>query len=170
MNLYIVRHADAGDRKAWEGDDADRPLSALGHRQARALGRAFRDRGLTVSAVVSSPLVRARQTAEGFLDGWPGVPATQYTDLLAPGELRRRKLTRQLAGLGVGSVVLVGHDPELSEYLGWLTGADGENVPLEKGGAALVRFEDEPAKGEGQLAWVVTPAWYLTDPPEATGV
>jgi len=167
MKLYIARHADAGDREKWDGDDHDRPLSQLGHRQARALGDAFRQRDLTVDAVVSSPLVRARQTAESFLQAWPdGAPTPHFTDLLAPEELRKRKLTKQLAGLGVESVAVVGHDPELPAYLGWLLGADAENVRLEKGAAALVAFEDEPAKGEGRLGWVVTPDWFLNEKAE----
>src|SRR5579871_5621224 len=103
MNLYLVRHADAGDRDKWEGDDADRPLTPLGRQQARALGDAFRERGLAVDAVVSSPFLRTRQTAEDFLQAWPTGPQIQFSDLLAQGELRKRKLTRLLAGLGVES-------------------------------------------------------------------
>jgi len=89
MDLYVIRHADAGNREEWPGDDADRPLSPLGHRQARALGEAFRDRGMAVDAVVSSPLVRTRQTAESFLGAFANPPEIQYSDLLAPGELLR---------------------------------------------------------------------------------
>jgi phosphohistidine phosphatase len=170
MNLYIVRHADAGDRSKWDGDDADRPLSPLGHRQARALGEAFRARGLAVDAVVSSPLVRTKQTAESFLGAVPNPPEIQYSDLLAPGELRSKKLTKQLRELGAASVVVVGHDPDLPEYLAWLIGTDDENVHLEKGAVALVTFADEPGKADGRLEWVVPPSWFLTEKPEATGV
>jgi phosphohistidine phosphatase len=169
MKLYIVRHADAGDREKWDGDDHDRPLSQLGHRQARALGDAFRQRGLAVDAVVSSPLVRTRQTAESFLQAWAdGAPPTHFTDLLAPGGLRKRKLTKYVANLGVESAVLVGHDPDLPALFGWLIGADSENVYLEKGGAALVTFEDEPSRGDGRLGWVLTPEWFLNEKPEPT--
>jgi phosphohistidine phosphatase len=170
MKLYIIRHADAGDRSKWDGDDAERPLSPLGRRQSRALGEAFHMRGIAVDAVVSSPLVRTRETAEGFVAGITNPPAIQYSDLLAPAELRKRKLTKQLANLGVESAVIVGHDPDLSAYLGWLVGCDAENVPLEKGAAALVVFEDEPGKGDGTLSWVVTPEWFLTEQPEPTAV
>src|SRR5437763_1508855 len=170
MKLYIVRHADAGSRAKWDGDDHDRPLSQLGHRQARALGDAFRQRGLAVDTVVCSPTVRTRQTAESFLQAWPEAPATHYTDLLAPGELRKRKLAKQLTNLGVESVVIVGHDPDLPAFLGWLIGADPENVHLEKGGAALVTFKDDPAKGEGRLGWVVTPEWFLNEKAGPAGV
>lgn len=162
MNLYIIRHADAGNRDAWRGDDADRPLSDLGHRQARALGEAFRQRKLDVGAVVSSPLVRTRETAEGLLEAWPGGPAVQFSDLLAPAALKPRKLSKVLAGLGVASAAVVGHDPDLPEYLGWLLGADPEAVPLAKAGAALVTFDGDPKKGDGHLAWMITPEWFMT--------
>ena len=162
MDLYIVRHADAGDRDNWEGDDADRPLTDLGRQQARALGEAFRRQGLAVEVVVSSPLTRTWQTAGEFREtAAPAGKEPELCDLLGPGALRRRKLTKFLAGVGAESLAVVGHDPDLPEYLAWLLGCDPEQVRLAKGGAALVRFDGEPAKGEGELAWVVTPAWYL---------
>ena len=145
MNLYIVRHADAGDRQAWTGDDADRPLTDLGRRQARALAEALKRRGLVLDAIVSSPLV------------------------LAPDALKPRKLSKYLAGLGAASAAVVGHDPDLPAYLGWLLGVDPDNVHLEKGGAALVTFDDGPSKGDGRLAWAVTPEWFMTATPEPTG-
>ncbi|MBX9626628.1 MAG: histidine phosphatase family protein [Gemmataceae bacterium] len=161
MNVYLIRHADAGDPRLWAGDDAERPLSELGHRQARALGETFRRLGWAVGAVASSPLVRARQTAEGFLAGGPAEAGYHESVWLAPGSLRKRKLTRDLAALGAEDVAVVGHDPDLPAYLAWLVEADPENVRLEKGGAALVTFDGEPEKGAGRLAWVVTPDWYL---------
>jgi phosphohistidine phosphatase len=161
MNLYLIRHADAGDPREWSGDDADRPLSDLGRGQAHALGEAFRRHGHPVEAVVTSPHLRTRQTAEGFLAGGPDGVATHDSYLLTPGGLRKRRLSKQLAELGAGSLAVVGHNPDLSVYLAWLIDAEPGNVELEKGGAALVVFDDEPRKGAGRLAWVITPDWYL---------
>jgi len=161
MNLYIIRHADAGNREEWPGDDDARPLSDVGRKQARALGEALRQRNLAVGAVLASPLVRTRETAEAFLEAWPGGPATQFCDLLAPGALKRKKLSKQLAGLGTENVAIVGHDPDLPEYLGWLIGSDPETVHLAKGGAALVACDDGPNKGDGRLVWMVTPEWFM---------
>ena len=169
MNLYIVRHADAGDRQAWPGDDADRPLSELGRRQARALADALKRRGLTLDAIVSSPLVRTRQTAEELIPASSNGIGVQFCDLLAPEALKPRKLSKFLAGLGVTSAAVVGHDPDLPAYLGWLLGVDPENVHLEKGGAALVTLDEAPSKGSGRLAWSVTPDWFMTAEPEPTG-
>ena len=162
MNLYIVRHADAGDRQAWTGDDAERPLSDLGRRQARALAEALKRRGMALDAIVSSPLVRTRQTAEELIPAAANGIGVQFCDLLAPEALKPRKLSKFLAGLGVTSAAVVGHDPDLPAYLGWLLGVDPENVHLEKGGAALVTFDGGPSKGDGRLAWSVTPDWFMT--------
>ncbi|QDU21104.1 SixA phosphatase family protein [Urbifossiella limnaea] len=160
MDLYLIRHTDAGDRRQWEGDDAERPLTELGRGQARALGAAFQARGIAVGAILTSPLTRTVQTAGEFNEALVGSPGPTACDLLAPDELRKRKLTKLIAGLGATSVAVVGHEPDLSAYLGWLLGIDSDNVPLEKGGVAKVSFEDEPAKGEGVLGWMLTPAWY----------
>ena len=160
MNLYLIRHADAGDPLHWDGDDADRPLTDLGRNQVRALGAAFQQRGIALDALLTSPLTRTVQTAGEFREALGAGPDPTALDLLAPDELRRRKLTKHVAGLGVGSVALVGHNPDLSAYLGWLLGIDPAQVELVKGGAALVTFEDDPAKGEGVLEWLITPTWY----------
>src|SRR5262245_8200927 len=117
MNLYIIRHADAESREEWTGDDAERPLTPLGHRQARALGEALRQRGVSLDVVVTSPMVRARQTAEGLLGTRSNGSGPELCDLLAQDAVRRRKLTKFLAHLGVENVAIVGHDPDLPSYL-----------------------------------------------------
>ena len=161
MNLYLIRHADAGNREEWKGDDADRPLTDLGHRQARVLGEAFHQRNIVVEAVLSSPTVRTRETASAFLGGAESNVSLGFSDLLAPGAIKRRKLSKQLAALGVGSAAVVGHDPDLPEYLGWLIGADSETVHIEKCGVALVACDEGPGKGGGRLVWIVTPEWFV---------
>lgn len=67
MAVYLVRHAKAGSRQAWKGDDALRPLSAPGWEQARALGK--RIAKLQPTRLVSSPYVRCVQTLEPLADG-----------------------------------------------------------------------------------------------------
>lgn len=62
MTIYLVRHAKAGSRKAWSGDDQLRPLSKTGRAQARAIAKALADTGIT--RIVSSPFVRCRDTIE----------------------------------------------------------------------------------------------------------
>lgn len=162
MDLYVIRHADAGDREKWTGDDVARPLTDLGRRQARALGEAFRRQGIALGAVVTSPFTRTWQTAGEFREAAvPEGNEPEVCELLAAGALKRRKLTKYLAARGASSLAVVGHDPDLPKYLAWLVNVEPPQIHLEKGGAALVRFKSEPGKGLGHLAWLVTPDWFM---------
>src|SRR5262249_37188292 len=72
MDLYLIRHADAVPRETpgYE-DDWSRPLTEAGHEQARALGALFRRQDLHLDVVVTSPLLRARETADGLIAELP---------------------------------------------------------------------------------------------------
>ena len=113
MRIYLVRHA-AAVTKAEAGRDEDRSLTDQGREQARALGAAMSVRGLDLGAVVSSPLVRTHQTAVELADGVkPTLPDVILSDLLAPGELKPRKLSKFLEEVGVESIAVIGHYPGL---------------------------------------------------------
>jgi phosphohistidine phosphatase len=163
MKLILVRHAEAvakGDNGV--AKDHDRPLTETGREQARKLATAFLAHGVTPGAVVTSPLVRAVETAEPLLPLLPGSEKEPVLcDYLAMGELRPKKLARLVADLGVETVILVGHNPDLSAYAGWLLGADETAIELEKGAAALIEFDGEVEKGAGRLGWLVTPGWFM---------
>lgn len=161
MNLIIVRHADAGDASRWEGPDSERPLTDLGQKQARTLGAALRQRGIALDAVVSSPYLRTLQTASGLLEGMEAAGEPRSSELLAPGAMRRKQLAQELAALEASSVAIVGHDPDMPEFLGWLMDVDARQVFLKKGAAAFVQCKTEPEKGSGTLGWLLTPAWYM---------
>jgi len=160
MNLYLIRHADAADLEPGDSrEDSERPLTDAGRNQCAALAAALRARKVELNQVVSSPLLRARQTVEALLEHWPAPAPEQLTcNRLAPGG-KAKKITRFLLGLSGENVALVGHMPDLGEYLGWLIGAKKAEVHLAKAGAALVRFDGSPAKGEGVLEWLITPEW-----------
>ncbi len=163
MDLYLIRHAEAGDRAQWNGDDAERPLTEEGHEQARQVGQGLRRRGVTLEALVSSPLVRARQTAEGVRQSLgDDAPELETCDALAPGG-KRRKVARFLQRLEAGTVALFGHMPDMGALAGWLIGSRKAQIDLAKAGVALIRFDDEVAKGAGKLVWMVTPEW-LAEP------
>ena len=160
MNLYLIRHAEAAELEPGDTrEDAERPLTDAGKGQCAALAAALRARRVELNQVVSSPLLRARQTADALLEHWPAPAPEQLTcNALAPGG-RAKKLTRFLLGLNGENVGLVGHMPDLAEYAGWLIGGKKAKVHIAKAGAALVRFDGSPSKGEGSLEWLVTPDW-----------
>jgi phosphohistidine phosphatase len=161
MNLYLIRHAEAEELEPDDTrDDAERPLTENGKKQCVALVAGLRVRNVVLDQIVSSPLLRARQTVEGLLEHWPAPAPEQLTcNALAPGG-RAKKITRFLLGLSGENVALVGHMPELAEYAGWLIGAKKVQLELAKAGVAFLRFDGSPDKGEGTLVWIVTPEWY----------
>lgn len=160
MDIYLIRHADALPQDA-NGikSDEERPLSEEGWAQASKLGKAFKKRGIILDLLVTSPLVRAEQTATA-LRAVLELPESQLEtrDELAPGG-RPKKLARYLNGLQANSVALIGHQPDLSLYAGWLMGEKEVEIHFAKAGAALLRVEGALSKGGGVLMWLITPEW-----------
>lgn len=150
--LHLLRHADAGDPAAWSGDDADRPLSTKGERQAERLASFLADRGFTPDAIISSPLARARQTAE-IVGGRLGIDVAIDERLRGPLDLAM--LDQMLADLG-GPVrpILVGHDPAFSEFLTFLSGAE---LSMRKGAFARLEIRGDVADGRATLCWLIPP-------------
>jgi phosphohistidine phosphatase len=160
MQLYVIRHGEAVERGANGAErDEDRELTEAGRAQSRAVGAALRQLGVKLDTLLTSPLTRARQTADEVLGQWPGqrLEPTE-NDELAPGR-RKRKLLRELLAVGGDAVAIVGHNPDLSELVGWLLGEKEVGIELAKAGVARIDFEGPPNKGAGLLVWVVTPAW-----------
>jgi len=113
MRLVIVRHAEAAP-----GDpDELRSLTPKGREQARALGRELREQGVAADAVVTSPLLRARETATALGQGVPAID-----DRLAPGATGT-DMREAAAGLG-DTVIIVGHQPDCGEAVLALGGGE----------------------------------------------
>jgi phosphohistidine phosphatase len=160
MDLYLVRHADAlpPGTNGVETDE-ERPLSERGRAQAAILGLALKKKGISLELIVSSPLVRSLQTAAELRAALELTEQQMETrEELAPGG-RPKKLVRYLNGLQVNSIALVGHQPDLSLYAGWLMGEKDVHIHFAKLGTALVRVEGAPAKGTGTLMWLIAPEW-----------
>ncbi len=165
MDLFIIRHAEAYARGE-EGIDSDaaRPLTPQGRATARLLAQVFTLRELSVEAILASPLVRAQQTAEELRVVWGETVAVHTCEALAP-EGRFKKILRQMRELKASSVALVGHEPDLSELVGWWIGSRKAQVNLAKAGVAYIHFANEPAKGAGTLIWLLTPEWFAGPQP-----
>jgi len=170
MHLYIIRHAEAEDLGTGGiTRDFDRPLTARGRADSRALAEAFARRKLVIDAVAASPLVRAHQTAVEFLAVFAPGMRVVTCDELAIDKLKPGKLSEFLAELPATgervperdqkAVAAVGHMPDLGTYCEWLLGAAEGTVRLAKASVASLRFKEEPARGAGSLEWLVTPDW-----------
>lgn len=153
VSLHLLRHADAGDPEKWQGDDAARPLSEKGVRQAERLGRHLARIGFEPDAILSSPNVRALQTAE-IVGRALGVSAT-VDDRLA-GSLDPAGVAALLRDAGgPRKPVIVGHDPAFSELLAELTGAP--DLAMKKGALARVDLAEGVRPGSGVLRWLLPP-------------
>ena len=157
MRLILVRHAEAED---FVTSDEARRLTPRGHRQAAQLAESLRRVGVAPDLVAASPLVRTVETAEAFVTLLPEGLGVVAMDLLAPGEMKPKKLSKQVADFGVKTVVLVGHMPDIAAYAAWLLGVGEHALPFEKGAAACVSVRrGDFDGGSGVLDWFVTPDW-----------
>jgi phosphohistidine phosphatase len=153
MLLTLVRHADAGDPAAWQGPDATRPLSDKGRAQAERLGAFLADHEFRTDAIISSPKLRALQTAE-IVAGHLGVTVTTDDRLGEPLELAGVDAVLRDAQ-DPDDPMLFGHDPDFSEIVAELCGA--ANVPMRKGALARIQADRPLQAGGGTLRWLIPP-------------
>jgi phosphohistidine phosphatase len=162
MKLYILRHGQAADR----GDprypnDADRPLTPIGVRRTKALARLLREWDITFDVILSSPLVRARQTAEIVEHALRLRGRLQLSECLAPAG-GVGKLVHQLDRLQPKPecILLVGHEPDSSRLISLLcTGGPHLSSTLKKGGLCRMEIESLRAGRCAQLEWLISPRW-----------
>lgn len=157
MLLYIVRHAPAGQH----GDprypnDSLRPLTRKGERRFERLVKRLVEHGLAPTLVVTSPLLRCRQTAEIVVAGADEAPKLLERDELAPGE-DWQDLVDWTNAEGDDEVAWVGHAPDVDRMAAALIGSADANLLFAKGAVAAIRFPEKIAAGEGELCWFVKP-------------
>lgn len=158
LEVIVVRHAIAceRDRARWR-DDRQRPLSAEGKRKFRAAAAGLAKWLPRPDALLTSPLVRTRQTAEILtqIARWPeGVDCPE----LAP-DAGAAAVLAVLRAKKVARIALVGHEPNLSTLIAFcIAGPEaGTLVRMKKGAAAVVLFESEIAAGKGVLTALAPP-------------
>ncbi len=154
MKLYFLRHGFAGDRSAWKEDDTKRPLTEEGKEKMERIAAAMAKRNLQVDAIVTSPYLRALQTAEIVARALKMEDALTKDDRMAYG-FDAQKLGKILVERSkANALMLVGHEPDFSETIGRLIG--GGRVVMKKGGLACIDLPD-PKAMKGELLWLVTP-------------
>ncbi len=123
--IYLLRH---GDAEHADVDDAARRLTPKGRRQAQAAGKALAARGAKIDACLTSPKLRAAETAELACEPLGIEPETAI-------ELRGGGFDALRLAAGRGDTLLVGHEPDFSSEVARLTGG---RIKLRKGGLAIV--------------------------------
>ena len=160
VDLYILRHAIAVERGTpGIGDDSLRPLTAEGKAKMRTIARGMRAMGLTFDLVLSSPYRRARETAQIVVKEFGLEDSMEFSHDLEPGGSPDR-LMRRLAEAGTGSVsvLLVGHEPDLSSLISMLlSGGSHDSITLKKGGLCKLALDRVTYGKCGTLGWLLTP-------------
>lgn len=154
--LYLVRHAIAAARGAEWPDDRHRPLTKRGIRRFRECVTGLRELEAVVDTIFTSPLVRAKQTAEILAAGMDAKPPVKILDALAPGHTARDVVKRLAKVAKRRRIALVGHEPELGELAAHLIGAS-RAMPFKKGGVCRVDIGRLGSKHAGTLIWFVGP-------------
>jgi phosphohistidine phosphatase len=160
VRLYLLRHAIAAERDParWP-DDRNRPLTREGAARMARAARGMRRLGLKFDLVLSSPLARTVETARIVSAGVRTRAETRLLKPLAPGGGSGGVLAA-LSGLPARStVLLVGHEPDLSHLAAGLIMERRSEPPLEfkKGGLCRIDTEGSPAPGNGRLVFHLTP-------------
>lgn len=157
IELYLVRHAVAAERGPKYPDDRLRPLTPAGARRFASTVPGLIAMGVVVDFVLTSPLVRARETATLLAAGLKPKPALAEIEALAPGGRYQAvieaikthaKQRRRLA--------VVGHEPDLGELAARLLGARGM-VQFKKGAVCAIDVDGATPGGPGTLRWLLTP-------------
>jgi phosphohistidine phosphatase len=155
-SLYLVRHAIAADRGSDWPDDAKRPLTSKGISRMRDVVEGLDDLEVAIELVLTSPLLRAKQTADLLAAGLKPAPAVEILAELVPGTAPAKMAEALGTAGGRRSIAVVGHEPGLGEFAAWLVGA---RTPFEfkKGGVCRIDVPALPPAGNGQLIWLATP-------------
>lgn len=157
MKIYILRHGEAAEHGDPRYKENERPLTAKGIQRTKQLAEYLEDLEIGFDRILSSPLIRARQTAE-IVAGKLGKPV-ELTDALTPSG-SMKDLVDQIAGLRPvpESVALVGHEPYLSGFISLLC-IGGPDLPIKLKKGALCRLEVERLiSGRcATLEWLIQP-------------
>jgi phosphohistidine phosphatase len=155
MRLLLIRHAIAADLGRGIERDEDRPLTAKGRRRFQRVAAGLVRIAPKPRAILSSPLLRARETAELVARAWGDV-RPKIAPVLADGDIPG--ILRRLAGFDEeDTVVLVGHEDWISEFTAHLlSGKSGSAFRYRKGGVALVEVKRGEA-ARGRLVWFIPP-------------
>ena len=168
MNVLIIRHGIAQEREEFANahpgeDDGARPLTGRGRKRLRAAARGLCRVAPPVNLLASSPLVRAVQTADILEACWGGAGGRRSVKRVVVAPLApEQPVTALLKWLQAqrpdATVALVGHEPQLGTFAGWMcTGLQESFIQLKKGGACLLRLKADVKPGRATLVWSLAP-------------
>ena len=156
FELYLIRHGIAEERGSAWPDDTKRPLTDEGAARLRKSARGLARLGVSFDVMLTSPLVRARQTAEAIAAGLDPKPSIVVVESLAPegayaavaADLEKQTRRTRIA--------LVGHEPGIGELAARLLGSR-HPIEFKKGAICRIDVDELPPGGPGDLRWMLPP-------------
>jgi len=166
MELYIIRHGLAGEHGTYANDD-ERPLTDEGHRKTKQVAKKLHELEIQFDLIQTSPLVRAKQTAE-ILQSVGLAKKLEESDYLQPGGdingwLEWLKSWQAAGKSGSQCLAIVGHEPDLGEWAEQLLwGEPRQSLVVKKAGVIGLLLPDrESPLGRSQLFWFTPPRFLL---------
>ncbi len=156
FELYLIRHGIAEERGDDWPDDTKRPLTDEGKSSLRKEGRGLVRLGVVFDTMLTSPLVRAKQTAEILANEFNDRPALVTVDSLAPNASFQSILADLEKHGRKTRIALVGHEPDLGELAARLAGFR-RPLAFKKGAICRIDVKTLPPAGPGALRWFLTP-------------
>ena len=163
MNLFLLRHGLAAERNIPGFQrDSDRPLTPEGRKKTAGLAAGLKHLHLSFDLIITSPYVRARQTAEVVAQILKLRKQVELSKDLTPGSSPRPLIEQLRSGRPMDDVLLVGHEPDLSRLISVLvTGKHGLALELKKGGLCKLEIGILRYGRCATLQWLVTPKLWL---------
>jgi phosphohistidine phosphatase len=160
MDLYVLRHGEAGKRPAAGSKDPERSLTLTGEDEVKEIAEALVNLGLKLDFIASSPLARARQTAEIIVRKLEiKGPKFELWDELKPEGNRISLYDRLGKFKPEDSIMIVGHEPYLSDLVCDMIfdGRGKGRIVLKKAGLAKISVTSTQPRAKGELRWLLTP-------------
>lgn len=157
--VCMMRHGPAVMRgSAGFADDSKRPLTPQGKKKMQAIAKGLRRLAFVPDWVVTSPLMRAAETAEIVAQSLPNRVPLDPCDALCPGGSEEELFSFLASHPNRNRVLLVGHEPDFGEMAARLLGASrNAQLTFKKGGCCLIAFNEFPPRSPGNLVWWLTP-------------
>ncbi len=159
MNLYIIRHAIAVDEGTPEyEEDSLRPLTDKGKKKMRQIAKGLRALGVGFDMILSSPYVRAKETAEILADVFKMKKGVAFSDNLIPMGDPDLLIAEMNEKYSANSIALVGHEPHLTTLISLLVSENASvEMTLKKGGVCNLSTDDLHHTRRATLEWLLTP-------------
>jgi phosphohistidine phosphatase len=159
MELFIVRHAEAGTAIVPRGHaDAERELTAEGRKVTAAVAKSLRALRCRPDRIGTSPLARARQTAEVLAEVLDAKKKLEICGFLSPGAHAEALVGWLRDARQDSAIMIVGHMPDLTQLASALLTENARlDIAFKKSGVCCISFDGAPALGAGRLEWLLQP-------------